>query len=143
MNRNERRAGLSFARRTANEWHPFELVPVATTHPERWADMRANTGDLRQCWRNNVYSVQVYARTDSLHPGQLRALQLAVRRHDGDEVRGWSDLQRIKDEIAGPDRVAIEIYPPADSVVDNANMRHIFVLPAGTFAPFSIQGRWE
>lgn len=143
MNRRERRAGRAFARATRNEWQPFELVPVATTHPERWGEMRATTGDLRQCWRNNVYSVQVYVRTDSLHHGQVRALQLAVRRHDGDEIHGWSDLQRIKDEIAGPERVAIEIYPAAKDVVDNANMRHLFVLPAGTAAPFTIDGRWE
>lgn len=143
MNRRERRAGLAFARATRNEWQPFELVPVATTHPDRWAHMRATTGDLRQCWRNNVYAVQVYMRTDSLHPGQVRALHLAIRRHDGEEIRGWSDLQRIKNEIAGPERVAIEIYPAEESVVDNANMRHIFVLPAGSTAPFTIEGLWN
>ncbi len=37
-------------------------------------------------------------------------------------------MQRIKDEIAGYDATAIEVYPPKSEVVDEADMFHIWVL---------------
>lgn len=136
MNRHERRASLARVRSTRNAWHPFERVDV---DPARFAEHAARTGDLRSCWRNNVYSVQVFARATP----HGEALQFAIRRHDDHEVQGWSDLQRIKDELAGPDALAIEMYPRAADVVDDANMRHLFVLPPGMSVPFTIQGMWS
>lgn len=143
MNRHERRAGLAFARRTDNEWHPFERVDTPewlTVHGERWRRHADTAGDIIQAWRNNIYSVQVFARA---RVGAPAAMHLAIRRHDEAEVRGWSDLQRIKNEIAGEGRAAVEVYPPASDVIDQANMRHLFVLAEGERAPFTIQGRWR
>lgn len=40
----------------------------------------------------------------------------------------WHEMQRIKDEIAGCDRTAVEVYPPATEIVDEADMFHIWVL---------------
>lgn len=119
MNRASRRATLSRIRATRDEWHPFELVTDIPA--DRLEKHRARVGDLRSCWRNNIYAVQVFARAGAMH--------LAIRRHDGAEVRGWSDLQRIKTELYGPERVAIEIYPRESELENAANMRHLFVLP--------------
>jgi hypothetical protein len=41
----------------------------------------------------------------------------------------WPEMQRIKNELAGEAATAIEVYPPADQVVDEADMFHIWVLP--------------
>ena len=132
MNRATRRASLAHIRSTRDQWHPFELVTDIPAH--RLAEHRARVGDLRACWRNNVFAVQAFARDGATH--------LAIRRHDGAEIGGWSDLQRIKNELAGPDRVAVEIYPRESELEDAANMRHLFVLPEGAEAPFTIRGRW-
>ena len=40
----------------------------------------------------------------------------------------WPEMQRIKNELAGADGTAIEVYPPQDQVVDGADMFHIWVL---------------
>lgn len=40
----------------------------------------------------------------------------------------WPEMQRIKDEIAGTDATAIEVYPPHEQIVDGADMFHIWVL---------------
>jgi len=42
----------------------------------------------------------------------------------------WYEMQRIKDELAGEDSTAIEVYPPRAEIVDGADMFHIWVLPA-------------
>lgn len=48
----------------------------------------------------------------------------------------WHEMQRIKDEIAGPDMTAIEVYPPQKEIVDGADMFHLWVVPGPL--PFSL-----
>jgi len=48
----------------------------------------------------------------------------------------WTEMQRIKTEIAGAGATAIEVYPPEDEVVDGADMFHIWVVPGPL--PFSL-----
>jgi hypothetical protein len=50
----------------------------------------------------------------------------------------WDDMQAIKDHF-WPDRIAIEIYPPKDKIVDVADMRWMWVLPKGAALPFNLQ----
>ena len=139
MNRATRRASVATLRPAMRQpWTPFVRL-LESDRPELWARQRERVGDLLTVWKNNLYSVQVYRRALG---AEGEALHLAVRRHDESEVRGWDDLQRIKNEIAGVDRAALEVYPVEAEVMNQANMRHLFVLPAGTPAPFTIRGRW-
>jgi hypothetical protein len=48
----------------------------------------------------------------------------------------WREMQRIKDSIAGCNKTAVEVYPPATEIVDQADMFHIWVLPEPL--PFSL-----
>lgn len=48
----------------------------------------------------------------------------------------WHEMQRIKNEIAGPDATAIEVYPPESEVVDEADMFHLWIVPDPL--PFSL-----
>lgn len=50
----------------------------------------------------------------------------------------WRDAQRVKNELVGQDRVAVEVYPAQMEVADEANMFHLWVLPAGFQLPFSL-----
>lgn len=49
----------------------------------------------------------------------------------------WDDLQAIKDHF-WPDRIAIEIYPPKEKIVDIADLRWLWVLPVGAILPFNL-----
>jgi len=53
----------------------------------------------------------------------------------------WRDLQRIKNELAGPDRVALQVCPPADLLVDDADMYHLWVMPPGWSNEHGLDGR--
>lgn len=62
--------------------------------------------------------------------------------HDGSI--SWDMLQKIKDAFAGPEAVAIEIYPPHDRVVNCVNMRHLWLLGDGDWWPdMSCEGKPE
>jgi hypothetical protein len=60
---------------------------------------------------------------------QIWGTHIKVRRGDGQDGIPWDDLQEIKNEIAGPEARAIEIYPAASELVNETNIRHLWVVP--------------
>jgi hypothetical protein len=60
---------------------------------------------------------------------------LSVHRMEkiGDRFRdgiAWEELQSIKDQLGFADRDAVEIYPAATDVVNNNNIRHLWLMAA-------------
>ena len=58
-------------------------------------------------------------------------MHLSIKRHDKAAVHDWRHLQRIKNELVGPEREAIELYPRESRLMDSANSYHLYVLPEG------------
>jgi hypothetical protein len=75
-------------------------------------------------YTNSRYEVLVQVQP----PGWLH---LAIRRQDRLPVRRWRDLQRIKNELAGPERDAIEVFPAESRLHDPCNLYDLWVVPEG------------
>lgn len=86
---------------------------------------------------NNRYSVQVSV----VHTELGEVTHLWIRAHDGSMPRSWSDLQRIKNQLAGFERLAVEVFPPDSELVDFANIAHLWVYPSGCALPFGLGRR--
>lgn len=63
-------------------------------------------------------------------------MRLSISRTEVDAATGrlrggisWGDLQRIKAEAGYGDWYAVEVFPPDAKVVDEQNMRHLWLLP--------------
>lgn len=55
---------------------------------------------------------------------------LKIQRRDGGEVVAhWDLLQAIKNEMAGPEAFAVEFFPPESRLVDEVNIRHLWIIP--------------
>ena len=135
MNRAQHRAQVSYARELARlPWQPLAIKRLTPEDRSRFERI----GCFVDGWVNNVVAVQTYNRDTAWG----RVLHLAVRRHDETEIVGWDLLQRVKNEVVGEDRVALEVYPRATELLDLAPMRHLFVLPEGFEMPLTINGRW-
>ena len=52
----------------------------------------------------------------------------------------WHEAQRIKNELAGVHKTAVEVYPPHMEVVDDADAYHLWVLP-GVFPATIFEGK--
>lgn len=63
------------------------------------------------------------------------SMHLTFKRNDRAAVRDWRHFQAIKNEVAGPEREAIEIFPPESQLVDAANEYHLWITPEGTSLP--------
>ncbi len=46
-------------------------------------------------------------------------------------VNHWSVMQKIKNEIFGPDKTAIEYYPAEKNLVDRHNIYWMWIFPEG------------
>lgn len=131
MNRRESRASAANGRRLMKKgWSEWESVPLPDLRKYPRLDR------VIEVWKNNLYIVQVFAEADCTW-GPIR--RLLIRRNDGSKVRAWADLQRIKNEIAGPERVAVEVFPAEFARVDSADVYHLWVLPEGFTLPFWLE----
>lgn len=90
--------------------------------------------DIAQAFYNDVYSVQVYL----VHTEIGRVQHLIVRGQHNNQEPPWRDMQRIKDELCGPECEALQVYPKAGDVVDQADVYHLWVLPPDKPIPFGL-----
>lgn len=126
MNRAMRRLSEANGRRMMLKgWGTWERLPLVSplgTH--------AGAG-VTEVWKNNCYIVQFIPYPDGM-------LRLMVTVNDGSPVRSWADLQRIKNELVGRERTAVEVFPPDSELVDEARVYHLWVLPEGQRLPFGL-----
>jgi hypothetical protein len=102
--------------RASGDWGAWEHLPLVPGQ----AGTNGWASECQACHRNRVFAV--LERMDATGVTHLAVSSLSGVRPT------WPEMQRIKDEIAGPDATAIEVYPPQAQVVDEADMFHIWVL---------------
>lgn len=115
-------------RRKSGDWGRWTHIPLP------FGPHNATGGwprDIRAAWKNAVFAV--------LERPVAGARHLAVSSLSGIRPT-FHEMQRIKNDLAGADATAIEIYPPQAELVDEAEMFHLWVLPGPL--PFTIfEGR--
>jgi len=132
-NRAQRRHAMSESRhRKSWDWQD---LPIPADLLERAPAMR----DIVRAVRNDFWIVQeFFVRTD------LGVVTHLMIRSVADAGRGiglepsWQDLQRIKNELCGPDTEAVQVYPRQGDVIDQVDMYHLFVLPPAWPLPFGL-----
>lgn len=116
LSRQERRILLreEDERRAEGRWGEWDIFALPRgTGGDGW------NCEVRSALRNKVFAVLIRPLSDG-------NVHLAVASLSG--VRPtWHEMQRIKDEICGPESVGVEIYPPRSEIVDGADMFHLFV----------------
>ena len=88
-----------------------------------------------EIWMNDRYVVHV----DRFDDGAVH--HLSIRRVDRKAARDWRHFQQIKNELAGEDAEAVELYPAEDRLVDCANQFHLWCLPPGRRFPLGFEER--
>lgn len=77
-----------------------------------------------EAWRNRLYDAAViHFEDESAH--------ISFKRLDRAAVRDWRHFQAIKNDIAGAEREAVEIFPAESELMDGANQYHLWVMPEG------------
>ena len=108
---------------------PFDEWQEAFFTPEQMTVLRQLNAEPEKIWRNSRYQVLVRkAGPDSKGDGWPDTIHLSIRRLDREPIHDWRDLQRIKNELVGPEHEAVELYPTESRVQDGANQYHLWVM---------------
>lgn len=109
MNRQQRRFSESFhkkeIKKQLSKWTDFE---------DRTSEVKLKSPLMLSFFVNNLFSVQVYLVNGYRVYG--------VRRHDQSTNISWETKQRIKNEVIGYEKSAIEVFPRHSELIDQANM---------------------
>ena len=122
LSRQERRAAIK-----ALERDNLSLSPNMREVPQDQMPA-AMVGIVSKVWRSRRFLAQLYVESAGI-------LRLSVNRTSTPDGNRWADgitwdeLQAVKGQCGFADAWAVEIYPPADCVVNVANVRHLWLLP--------------
>lgn len=92
-------------------------------------------GTSTELWANDVYVVSVERRDG----GTVSVL--SIHRRDRKPIRDWRHMQRIKNDVAGPEVEAVELYPAESRLMDTANEYWLWCLPPGERWGFGFANR--
>ena len=122
-------------------WEPFEEAPFSRTGDSqgeslaKLVEARVKHPD-EKTFTNNRYQVSREPVPPERHGfGDYDLIWLSIKSRDKSARHDWREFQRIKNELAGADWEAVEIYPSEDRLVDSCNQFHLWCFPpeAGQF----------
>jgi hypothetical protein len=91
------------------------LLAAEAAEQDRWEPVRP--GDREGWYGNSILSCHVQK-----HEGGV--VQISYHRHDRAPIRDWRYLQRLKNQLLGPEWEGVEIYPAESRLVDTSNEYH-------------------
>jgi hypothetical protein len=91
--------------------------------------------EVSEIWRNDRYVAIVRRRED----GDVASL--SIRREDRKAIHDWRHLQLVKNDIAGPEAEAFELYPAESRLVDTSNQYWLWCMPPGEQIPIGFSAR--
>lgn len=132
--REQRRLAKKWEREAiaTGRWRPWESMPI----PLDWGNYSGWVREVTRVERNWLYVVLI--RPVATAWGEVH--HLAIRTPSSLEPP-WRDKQRIKDDLFGPEFTAVEVMPPQGELIDEADMYHMWVMPAEFMLPFTIARR--
>lgn len=122
----------------------MELCKRAGLTPNRKSIKKIITSErMTVSYRNGTYTVlfrdgrlaDEFIHENALDDWAGQCAYISVRRNDREPVDSWRDLQEIKNQLCGPEREAVQLYPAESRLVDCANQYHLWVLPEGVHFP--------
>lgn len=111
MPKNKKPSAKGFS---ADDWGVWEEQPIPTT------------SNFTRVVSNRKYSVGVEQYQDADGP----ITKLYITPTNRQPVRSaFSDFQRIKNELLGPEYCCVQVFPPESQLVDAVNAYHLWVWP--------------
>lgn len=104
-------------------WTPFRFITVLKP-------------DGSELWTNKTHAVQVKHMTEA---GLDGFVYLSIKRLDRRAECDWRIFQRIKNDLVGLEREAVQLFPANSRVNDSANQYHLWVAPAGQRYPIGFE----
>ena len=104
----------------------MKLKPFRELKPDEMPRFKGNNKPL-SVYQSAQYLVQVFHEQGNV----IRLTINSVKHRNGIWKDGltFDELQAVKSAIGYGDKLAVEIYPEDSEMVNDANMRHLWILP--------------
>lgn len=123
-------------RKQIPNWTPFARAHLSAATRAKMPDAKE-----QEVWRNSRYQVHVSRNVPNGFGAGV--IWLSIKNvHSPRSRHDWRDLQRIKNELVGPECDAIEIYPAESRLHDGADQWHLWVFPEDADLPIGFLGRF-
>ena len=87
--------------------------------------------DPDETWHNDTYSVTVRRhKKDPVFDSKGGMVQLGISSFDGTARHDWRDFQAIKNQLAGEECEAFELYPAESRLLDPSNYYTLWCFPS-------------
>lgn len=83
---------------------------------------RQETNEYTDIWESSLYTAVVRESSDGM-------TWISFSNKEKTTDIPWSHKQQIKNDICGPNRAGVEIFPKMKDLVDTANQYHLWVFP--------------
>jgi hypothetical protein len=115
------------------EAHPEAAVEVSSVHRPldlNWSRQAGESSDLPdQIWVNDIYHVTLRRVIDRVFGSAQGVIQLGINTHDGTARHDWREFQAIKNQLAGDECEAFELYPAESRLLDPSNYYTLWCFP--------------
>lgn len=106
-------------------WRPFEVSMAYA--PDGSPDPVVVKGG--ETFYANSHYLVFHRVMESDDPEVPNGVHLSMRTVENDIRHDWREMQRVKNELVGPEWEAVELYPAESRVVDTANQFHLWCFP--------------
>lgn len=109
-----------------NRNYPPHLVQIPR---EEWPEQYQNSQIVAEVWRSRFMFVQIsFPDKFGIERISVNLTRFTLGGNYQDGIT-WDELQDVKKRVGRGDKCAVEIYPPDDKFINEANIRHLWVLP--------------
>lgn len=97
-------------------------------------------GDMDRCWIDNDADICVCSRLIRTKFGTVEHVTISKGggTSDGSGEVTWSEKMKIKNELFGENRFAVEVFPKSKKLVDVCDVYHLWVFDKKLDMPFGI-----
>ena len=95
----------------------------------KFSSAKRNSRDSPEVWVNDIYHVSVRRWDNDPVFGRGGMIQIGINTHDGTARHDWREFQEIKNQIAGPECEAFELYPAESRLLDPSNYYTLWCFP--------------
>ena len=115
------------------EHHPEAANEVSSVYkPLIQVDVREkgdSPDDPDEQWTNDTYFVTLRRRPDRVFKTERGMIQLGISALSGTARHDWREFQAIKNQLAGPECEAFELYPAEARLLDPSNYYTMWCFP--------------
>jgi hypothetical protein len=113
--------------------HPAAAAEPPSNKPRpllRYDEGVADDRERPELWTNDIYNVTVRRWSkDPVFGTNGGMVQIGIHAHDGTARHDWREFQHVKNQIAGEECEAFELYPAESRLVDPSNYYTLWCFP--------------